>query len=129
MVEKGLFVPYEKATKRKREGWIPYTSCDLKWDGAKQLAKELRKSGRYEDVEVRRRKPERGIRYGRIYVKMRDDERIWREECGGRCAVMHLEKCPEMMANIVSQRQKKLKRLLKTIESSRKMIEIKGKKK
>lgn len=26
---------------------------------------------------------------------MKDDsERIWREECGGRCAILHLEKCP-----------------------------------
>lgn len=70
MKRKGFVVPVREVKKRKkREGWIPYASEDMKWDGAKELVEKLKKNGKYEDVEVRRRKPERGVRYGRIYVK------------------------------------------------------------
>lgn len=53
---------------------IPYDTCDMEWQACQKLAAELRASGQYSRVEVRRRQPEDGREYGRIYVQRVEDQ-------------------------------------------------------
>ena len=49
----------------------PYTSEDYSLEFCKKRAKELRESGKYKRVVIRRKEPENGREYGRIYVERR----------------------------------------------------------
>ncbi len=50
----------------------PWTSEDYVLEEARRQARELRASGEYEKVEVRRRRSEGGRQYARVYVSVVD---------------------------------------------------------
>ena len=51
---------------------IQWHVSDLKWDSCEQIAKECRESGLYDFVEIRKRKPENGVRFGKVFVRRKE---------------------------------------------------------
>ena len=54
-------------------GMIPYTSEDYELGWCRNKAAELRKDPQYSRVRVRKKKPEAGVEFGRIYVEHSQD--------------------------------------------------------
>lgn len=55
--------------------WISYWSDDVELESCKQKADELRKSGKYAAVTVRKKAPEGDKQFGRIYVQYKESGR------------------------------------------------------
>jgi hypothetical protein len=55
--------------------WMPYTSEDYTMESCRRQAEELRSSGRYQRVEIRRKRSEDGVEFGRVYVNDQESER------------------------------------------------------
>ncbi len=56
------------------EHLIPYDTSDIERNAGLSIANELRASGRYAIVEVRKRHPEGGREFVRIYVQRKEKE-------------------------------------------------------
>jgi len=52
---------------------IPYTSEDYTLDECERQAEALRASGEYAHVEIRRKTPEAGQKFARVYVERKQE--------------------------------------------------------
>jgi len=50
------------------KNWVKYAKDDIELNTVKQMAKDLRDSGEYKEVKIRKTEPENGKDYGLIYV-------------------------------------------------------------
>ena len=48
---------------------IQWCKADLRMDACKQIAQECRESGKYDLVEIRKRRPEAGVKFGKVFVR------------------------------------------------------------